>query len=57
MFVSGGTEEPEHLPLTSAFRRGLVGCVSDLSVGQMFNVALLKSAASGRNVENCSNEP
>ena len=38
---------------TSTFGRGIVGCVGQLSVGQMFDVELLQRAGDGRNVDAC----
>lgn len=52
-WISGGVEDLDHLPLPS-FRKGLVGCISDFSIGHMFNVNLIAKASKGQNVENCS---
>ena len=50
----GGTDETDHLPVKE-FRRGFVGCIQDLSIGQLFDLDLMKSAATGRNVDVCKN--
>ena len=51
----GGTIDPEHLPV-AAFRGegGLVGCVSDLTLGNMLELDLPNAADDGRNIEECS---
>ena len=53
--LSGGTLDPEHLPV-AAFRGegGLVGCVSDLTLGAMLELDLPGAADDGRNIEECS---
>ena len=50
--LTGGADDIEHLS-TSTFGRGIVGCVGQLSVGQMFDVELLQRAGDGRNVDAC----
>ena len=53
---SGGTQDAEHLPV-AAFRGegGLVGCVSDLTLGSMLQLDLPSAAdGGGRNIEECS---
>lgn len=50
----GGAEDLEHLPVPQ-FRSGLVGCISELSVGKIYSVNLLQRAKNGRNVDNCRN--
>ena len=54
-FFSGGTDNLEHVPL-GEFRLGMVGCVSDLSMGQLFNIDLLGQAEDGANVDRCSTD-
>ncbi len=51
----GGADDIEHLPVSN-FARGVVGCVGQLSVGQLFDVDLLKRASDGRNVDSCQDE-
>ena len=52
--LTGGADDIEHLSTsTSTFGRGIVGCVGQLSVGQMFDVELLQRAGDGRNVDAC----
>ena len=48
----GGADDIEHLSVTT-FGRGIVGCVGQLSVGQIYDVELLQRAADGRNVDAC----
>lgn len=50
----GGLDEMSQLPL-AGHRRAMVGCVSDLSLGQMYNIDLLRGADKGANVEDCRN--
>ncbi len=49
---AGGVEDPSQLPLPQ-HRSSLVGCVSDLSVGDAYNVDLAAEADGGSNVEDC----
>ena len=42
----------DRLPVPE-FRRGMVGCVADFSLGQIYNVDLVKDATDGQNVEDC----
>lgn len=51
LFV-GGAEEIDQLPVPQ-FRRGLVGCISELSVGKLFALDLLHRAQNGQNVDSC----
>ena len=51
-FLVGGAEEIDQLPVPQ-FRRGLVGCISELSVGKLFALDLLHRAQNGQNVDSC----
>ena len=51
-FLVGGVEEIDQLPVPQ-FRRGLVGCISELSVGKLFSLDLLHRAQNGQNVDSC----
>lgn len=53
--IPGGTEDLEHLPLPG-FRYGFVGCISDFSVGQLYNLNLIHDAKNGQNVERCERD-
>ena len=53
-FLLGGTNELDQLPVPQ-FRKGLVGCISELSVGKIYSLDLLKRAKNGRNVDSCRN--
>ena len=48
----GGAPSLDRLPVPE-FRRGMVGCVADFSLGQIYNVDLVKDATDGQNVEDC----
>ena len=49
---SGGVMELEQLPVPQ-FRYGLIGCISELSIGKLFAIDLLKRAKDGQNVDKC----
>ena len=50
--ISGGVEDIDQLPVPQ-FRKGFVGCISELSVGKLFSVDLLNRAKNGQNVDSC----
>ena len=52
LFVLGGVEDIDQLPVPQ-FRKGFVGCISELSVGKLFSVDLLNRAKNGQNVDSC----
>jgi hypothetical protein len=51
----GGADDLEHLPV-SDYQIGIVGCVGQLSVGQIYDVNLLHRAKNGRNIDNCQDD-
>ena len=50
--ISGGVEDIDQLPVPQ-FRKGFVGCISELSVGKLFSIDLLNRAKNGQNVDSC----
>ena len=52
LLPAGGVEDLEQLPVPQ-FRRGLVGCISELSVGKLYALDLLNRAKNGQNVDSC----
>lgn len=48
----GGVEDIDQLPVPQ-FRKGFVGCISELSVGKLFSIDLLNRAKNGQNVDSC----
>ena len=50
--ILGGVEDIDQLPVPQ-FRKGFVGCISELSVGNLFSVDLLNRAKNGQNVDSC----
>ena len=55
IFLEGGADDLEHLSV-SEFSNGIVGCVGQLSVGQIFDVDLLHRAKNGRNIDTCQED-
>ena len=51
-FFIGGVEDLEQLPAPQ-FRYGLIGCISELSIGKLFAIDLLNRAKNGQNVDKC----
>ena len=51
-FILGGTEDIEHLPI-QMFRKGIVGCVGELSVGRVYEIDMIQRAKDGQNVDTC----
>ena len=52
MFTLGGTEDLEYLPI-QMFRKGMIGCVGELSIGRVFGIDMIQRAKNGRNVDTC----
>ena len=53
LLLLGGFETVERLAVPE-FRRGIRGCVSDLSVGKLFSIEMVLKARRGQNVERCT---
>jgi hypothetical protein len=51
----GGAEKLAKLS-ASRFKTGFTGCVAELSVGNMVNIAMLHSAVRGANIDDCPRE-
>ena len=51
-FIVGGTEDLEYLPI-QMFRKGMKGCVGELSIGRVFGIDMIQKAKNGRNVDTC----
>ena len=52
MITIGGTEDLEYLPI-QMFRKGIQGCVGELSIGRVFAIDMIQRAKNGRNVDTC----
>ena len=42
----------EYLPI-QMFRKGMVGCVGELSIGRVYAIDMIQRAKNGRNVDTC----
>ena len=52
IFNLGGTEDLEYLPIPK-FRKGMEGCVGELSIGRVYAIDMIQKAKTGRNVDTC----
>ena len=42
----------EYLPI-QMFRKGIIGCVGELSIGRVYAIDMIQKAKNGRNVDTC----
>ena len=52
LLFKGGTEDLEYLPIPK-FRKGMQGCVGELSIGRVYAIDMIQRAKTGRNVDTC----
>ena len=48
----GGADDLNYLA-ASRYKTGLVGCVAELSIGNMVNINMLHKAEKGKNIDTC----